>query len=100
MAERQPTTNQNASTGSPSDAAPRSAPPTSLPTISQPTGGGAIRGIGEKLSINPVTGTSALSVPVGTSASRGDFAPQLTLTYDSGAGNGPYGLGWQLALPT
>ena len=27
------------------------------------------------------------------------FGPQLALSYDSGTGNGPFGLGWSLSLP-
>ncbi len=34
------------------------------PTIELPRGGGAIRGIGEKFTANPVTGTGAMSVPI------------------------------------
>jgi hypothetical protein len=77
-------------------AAPRTTAP---PTISLPKGGGAIRGIGEKLSANPVTGTGSLSVPIAISPGRAGFGPQLALHYDSGAGNGPFGLGWSLDLP-
>jgi hypothetical protein len=65
-----------------------------------PKGGGAIRGIGEKFSANPVTGTGAMSVPITLSPGRGGFGPQLSLSYDSGAGNRPFGLGWSLSLPT
>src|SRR5215217_6821572 len=72
----------------------------SPPAISLPKGGGAIRGIGEKFSANPVTGTGSLSVPVSTSPGRSGFGPQLSLSYDSGAGNGPFGFGWTLSLPT
>lgn len=71
----------------------------SAPTINLPKGGGAIRGIGEKFSANPVTGTGSMSVPIVTSPGRSDFGPQLSLSYDSGAGNGPFGLGWNLSLP-
>ncbi|WP_169313874.1 SpvB/TcaC N-terminal domain-containing protein [Stackebrandtia nassauensis] len=70
------------------------------PAISAPTGGGAIRGIGEKFAANPVTGTATTTVPIATSPGRSGFAPSLTLGYDSGAGNGPFGLGWQLPIPT
>jgi len=70
------------------------------PTISLPKGGGAIRGIGEKFAANPVTGTGALSVPLAISPGRSGFGPQLSLSYDSGAGNGPFGLGWNLSLPS
>src|SRR5450755_3452171 len=68
------------------------------PQIVPPKGGGAIRGIGEKLGANPVTGTGTMSVPIATSAGRSGFGPQLSLSYDSGQGNGPFGLGWHLAL--
>src|SRR5712691_11792166 len=69
------------------------------PSISLPKGGGAIRGIGEKFAANPVTGTGSMSVPIATSPGRSGFGPQLSLSYDSGAGNGPFGFGWSLTLP-
>src|SRR5947207_12728960 len=72
----------------------------SIPTISLPKGGGAIRGIGEKFAANPVTGTGSLTVPIYTSPGRSGFGPQLSLSYDSGAGNGPFGFGWSLSLPS
>jgi hypothetical protein len=71
----------------------------SAPTISLPKGGGAIRGIGEKFAANPVTGTGSMTVPIATSPGRSGFGPQLSLSYDSGAGNGPFGFGWALSLP-
>ena len=64
--------------------------------ISLPKGGGAIRGMGEKFAVNPVTGTGSLSVPSYTSPGCSGFGPQLSLSYDSGAGNGPFGWGWGL----
>lgn len=70
------------------------------PSINLPKGGGAIRGIGEKFSVNPVTGTGSLTVPIFTSPARSDFFPQLTLSYDSGAGNGPFAEGWHLSIPS
>jgi hypothetical protein len=77
-----------------------SEPGSSLPAISMPKGGGAIRGMGEKFAANPVNGTSAISVPVYTSPGRAGSAPQLSLAYDSGAGNGAFGFGWNLSLPS
>lgn len=71
-----------------------------LPSLSLPKGGGAIRGIGEKFAANPVTGTGSLSVPIFTSPGRSGFGPQLSLSYDSGSGNGPFGFGWNLSLPS
>ena len=49
------------------------------PAISMPTGGGAIRGIGEKFGTNPVTGTATLSVPIHVSPGRAKFGPQLSI---------------------
>ncbi len=68
-------------------------------SISLPKGGGAIRGIGEKFAANPVTGAGSMVVPIAVSPGRSGFAPQLSLSYDSGSGNGPFGLGWNLSLP-
>jgi len=70
------------------------------PSISLPKGGGAIRGIGEKFAANPVTGTGSLNVPIATTPGRSGFGPQLSLSYDSGSGNGPFGFGWSLSLPS
>lgn len=69
------------------------------PQISLPKGGGAISGIGEKLAINPASGTASLTIPIATSPGRNAFGPRLELTYDSGAGNGPFGMGWTLTVP-
>src|SRR6516162_9642367 len=71
-----------------------------LPTVSLPKGGGAIRGIGEKFAANPATGTGSMTVPIATSPGRSGLGPQLSLSYDSGAGNGPFGFGWSLSLPS
>lgn len=72
----------------------------SAPTISLPKGGGAIRGMGEKFAANPVTGTGSMTVPIAVSPGRSGFGPQLNLSYDSGSGNGPFGFGWSLSLPS
>ena len=82
--------------GAPDEA--QAQPELSLPAISTPTGGGAIRGIGEKVSVNPATGTGSLSVPLPVSRARAGSEPPLALQYDSGAGNGPFGVGWQVAI--
>jgi hypothetical protein len=73
------------------------APP---PAVSLPKGGGAIKGMGEKFAANPVTGTGSMSVPIATTPGRSGFGPQLSVAYDSGAGNGIFGLGWNLSLPS
>ena len=35
-----------------------------LPNVTLPKGGGAIRGIGERFSVSPPTGTTSMSVPL------------------------------------
>ena len=89
--------NQTVSGAKGSAADQNSAP--GFPSISLPKGGGAIRGIGEKFAANPVTGTGSMSIPIATSPGRSGFGPQLSLSYDSGAGNGPFGFGWNLSVP-
>ena len=86
-------------TAAPGGAAAGQADAGSAPAISLPKGGGAIRGIGEKFTANPVTGTATMSVPLAISPGRAGFGPSLSLDYDSGAGNGPFGIGWGLSLP-
>ncbi len=83
-----------------SNDAPREAGIRSPTPISLLKGGGAIRGMGEKFAANPVTGTGSMTVPIATSPGRSGFGPQLSLSYDSGGGNGPFGFGWSLSLPS
>ncbi|KAL7904169.1 hypothetical protein GGI35DRAFT_490755 [Trichoderma velutinum] len=61
-------------------------------------GGGGFRSIDEKLEVNPSNGTMSLSIPIHTSSGRSGFGPSLSLGYDSGYGNGPFGIGWSLSL--
>ena len=68
-----------------------------IPSISLPKGGGAIKGIDEKFSVNAVNGTASFSIPLPFSAARG-ASPSLTISYNSGSGNGIFGLGWSLSL--
>lgn len=71
-----------------------------LPSIELPKGGGAIRGIDEKFNVNPTNGSSNISIPLPLSPGRGGFTPALALQYNSGTGNGPFGIGWQLSIPS
>jgi hypothetical protein len=48
------------------------------PAISLPTGGGAIRGVGEKFAATPATGAGTVSVPVVLSPGRSGFGPSLS----------------------
>ena len=67
--------------------------------ISLPQGGGAVAGIGEKFAPDLHTGTGNASVPIALPPGRHGFEPELTLTYSSGSGTGPFGLGWSLSVP-
>src|SRR5580658_3561442 len=78
---------------------PAAGGPPAPPSVSLPKGGGAIRDIGEKFSVSAATGTGSLTIPVATSPGRAGFGPSLSLAYDSGAGNSPFGLGWHISLP-
>lgn len=67
--------------------------------ISVPNGGGAITGSGELFAPDEFTGAAGLTIPLPTPSAR-DFEPELSLTYSSGSGNGPFGLGFDVALPS
>lgn len=69
-----------------------------LPSIELPKGGGAIQQIGEKFSVNTASGTGTYSIPISVSPGRLGFQPSLSLGYDSGAGNSPFGLGWDMPV--
>ena len=69
-------------------------PTQSVPQIALPKGGGAIRSIDDKFSVNAVNGTSGFSIPFPFSPSRNSFLPSLSLGYNSGSGNSVFGLGW------
>lgn len=68
-----------------------------VPSISLPKGGGAIKGIDEKISVNAVNGTASFSIPLPFSQARG-VTPSLSISYNSGSGNGIFGLGWNMSL--
>lgn len=76
------------------------APRELLPSLTAPKGGGAIRGIGETFRTDAATGTGSLTIPISATPGRGGFTPELALRYDSAGGNGPFGLGFQLSVPS
>src|SRR5262245_32453189 len=78
-----------------------SKPPTAgpLPSLSPPKGGGALHGMGDKFSANLATGAGSLAIPLFVSPGRSGFQPDRKLQYDSGSGNGPYGMGFGLNIP-
>lgn len=67
------------------------------PAITLPRGGGAIRSIDEKFSVNAINGTSSFSIPLPFSGGRG-YTPSMSLSYSSGGGNGIFGMGWHTGI--
>ncbi len=65
---------------------------------SLPKGGGDLTGLGETFSPHEFSGASSLSFPIPATPCR-NFAPQVSINYSSGNGNGPFGLGYELSLP-
>lgn len=56
--------------------------------------------MGEKFQANAFDGTGSFSIPITTSPGRAGFGPQLNLSFSSGNGNSPFGLGWNLSIPS
>ncbi|MCY1012050.1 hypothetical protein OV079_42195 [Nannocystis pusilla] len=53
--------------------------------------------MGDKFEANAFSGSGGMSIPIAVSPGRG-LAPTLALGYSTGAGNGPFGMGWQLSV--
>ncbi len=68
--------------------------------LSLPSGPGSIEGLGESFEPQLNSGTATYRIPLATPPGRAGFAPQLALAYNSGNGNGPFGLGWKLDFPS
>ena len=68
------------------------------PTISLPQGGGALAPSGS-IRPRPADRHGQPSIPIEVPPGRNGLAPKLSLTYSSGNGNGPFGLGWALSVP-
>ena len=75
-------------------------PSISAPSIQLPKGGGAVHGIGETFRTNPSTGTGTLTIPLPITPGRSGFTPQLQLSYDTGLGDGEFGMGFSIGLPS
>jgi hypothetical protein len=68
--------------------------------ISLPSGPGSVEGLGEAYQPQLNTGSVTLSIPIKVPMGAAGHAPQLSLQYNSGAGNGPVGIGWSLNSPS
>lgn len=68
--------------------------------LSLPSGPGSIEGLGESFQPQLNTGTATYAVKLKVPPGRSGFSPELTLTYNSGSGNGMYGMGWGISIPS
>lgn len=68
--------------------------------LSLPTGPGSIKGLGESFEPDLNTGTAHYQVKIETYPGVAGFAPEISLSYDAGYGNGHVGLSWQLSIPS
>ncbi|MBI4586748.1 MAG: hypothetical protein HY717_22265 [Planctomycetes bacterium] len=64
--------------------------------ISLPSGPGSIQGLGESFQPQLNTGSGSYVVSLVMPRGPGGQAPPLARVYNSGARNGPLGLGWSL----
>lgn len=67
-----------------------------LPAL--PKGGGAVTGLKGDMAAAGPDGAATLTLALPVSAGRG-YAPALALSYHSRAGNGPFGIGWNIGQP-
>jgi RHS repeat-associated protein len=65
-----------------------------LNKISLPSGPGSIEGLGDSFEPQLNTGTSSYSVKIASPPGVAGLQPSVVLRYNSGGGNGPYGIAW------
>ncbi|MCB9634610.1 MAG: hypothetical protein H6721_20995, partial [Sandaracinus sp.] len=63
-------------------------------SVPLPTGEGSIEGMGESFTPSLSAGTGTYAVPLAMPGGRGGLSPSVALSYSTGAGNGPVGIGW------
>jgi len=73
---------------------------TSDQILNLPTGGGAVSGTGSSFDVDLNTGTASATLGLVLPTGRNGIKPTITLRYHSGAGDGPFGMGWTLGLLT
>jgi hypothetical protein len=55
-------------------------------------------GLATRIQVDPLFGTATSTIPIQLPPGRKGMTPDLTLRYSSNAGNGPFGVGWDLPL--
>ena len=66
--------------------------------ISLPSGPGSIEGLGESFEPQLNTGTAAYSVSILVPKGTNNLQPNVTLVYEGGRGNSPFGIGWDMPI--
>ena len=70
---------------------------TQVPSL--PPGGGATAGLGETFTPDLANGTGTYKIPLDLPNGPNDIGPRLSLLYDTAAGNGPFGMGFNIPMP-
>ncbi len=68
--------------------------------VALPVGGGGVRGLGENFQPDLSTGVGVYNIPLEFPKGPNGLTPNLGVTYSTGSGNGPWGVGWNLNLPS
>jgi YD repeat-containing protein len=66
--------------------------------VSVPSGPGSIEGLGDSYEVQLNTGTAKYGVSVALPPGRAGLAPSVKAGYDTGAGNGLLGIGWNIGF--
>ena len=69
---------------------------TGLGQVSLPSGTGAIAPLGDRFQPDLVRGSGSYAVPLPCPKGPNDLQPSPSLTYSTGSGNGPFGVGWRV----
>src|SRR5262245_11407631 len=67
--------------------------------VSLPSPPASVDGVADNARVSPNTGAMTFSVPLDVPEGFDGVTPSLALSYSSLAGDGPVGLGWDLAVP-
>ncbi|HEX2061276.1 MAG TPA: SpvB/TcaC N-terminal domain-containing protein, partial [Thermoanaerobaculia bacterium] len=66
--------------------------------VSLPSGGGGVSPLGDRFQPDLVRGSGSYGVPINVPKGPNELQPSLSLTYATGAGNGPFGHGWGMGI--
>ncbi len=73
--------------------------PTSAEALPLPKGGGSTRGLGDAFTPDLNRGTGGYGIEIVVPKGLRTLTPSLSLAYNSAGGDGPFGLGWGMAVP-